>query len=163
MKILKSIILVAAVGMIPYSAMAQTNTTVPSSVTSDFARKYPGDEVKTWKIVDNQYVANFKMNERECEAYYSQDGSWLSTSVVMKHIKNLSPDVKAALSHSQYSSYHIDGAMRLHTPNQEMFIIEVDNNSGNKTVYDNVGSFDDRLLYYTSNGKLVKNVDNANE
>ncbi|MBS1525073.1 MAG: PepSY-like domain-containing protein [Bacteroidetes bacterium] len=163
MKKLKSIILIAAMGMISYSAMAQNHIAVPSSVTGDFALKYPGVEVNKWKMNNNEYVANFKMNGRECDAFYSKDGDWLSTQVVMKHLKNLSPDIKAAIRNSQYASYHIDGVKRMHTPNQEMFIIEVDNNSGNKMIYDNLGSYDDRLLYYTSDGRLVKNVNNANE
>jgi hypothetical protein len=164
MKTFKSVILVAAMGMISYQTMAQKANLVPAPVTSDFASKYPGVAVRNWKAAGNdQYVASFKLNGRQCEAYFAKDGTWQSTEVVMRHLKNLSPDIRMALRDSKYASYHIDGVKRLHMPTREMFIVEVDNNSGNKMIYDNIGSFDDQLLYFTANGKLLKAVNNSNE
>ncbi|MBS1533043.1 MAG: PepSY-like domain-containing protein [Bacteroidetes bacterium] len=163
MKTLKSLILAAAMGMISYQAIAQRSDRIPLSVTTDFASKYPGVKVRNWEAGNDQYVASFRLNGRQCEAYYAKDGAWRSTEVIMRHLKNLSPDIRKALRDSKYASYHIDGVKRLHMPNSEMFIVEVDNNSGNKMIYDNLGSFDDQLLYFTVNGKLVKTVNNANE
>lgn len=163
MKKLKIAILAAAMGMISYPAMAQKASAVPQSVTTDFSSKYPGVHVKNWKTQDNQYVAYFKMNGRQCEAFYTMNGDWLNTEIAMRHLKNLSPDIRSALRHSRYASYHIDGVERLRTPHEEMYIVEVDNNSGNKMLYDNIGSFDDQLLYFTHSGRLVKSVNNSNE
>jgi hypothetical protein len=163
MKTLKTLILAAAMGMISYHTMAQKGNGVPQPVIADFSSKYPGVQVKNWKTEKNQYVASFRMNRRQCRAFYAMNGDWLNTEVEMRHIKNLSPDIRAALRHSRYASYHIDEVKRLRTPNEEMYILEVDNNSGNKMIYDNVGSFDDQLLYFNHNGRLIKSVNNSNE
>lgn len=163
MKTFKTIVLVAAMGMISYQTTAQKGSSVPQAVTTDFASKYPGVHVKKWKRENNQYVASFKMNRRQCQAFYTLNGDWLNTQIEMRHLKNLSSDIRAALGHSKYASYHIDGVERLRTPHEEMYIVEVDNNSGNKILYDNIGSYDDQLLYFSHDGRLTKSVNNSNE
>jgi hypothetical protein len=163
MKTLKTIILIAAMGMISYHTMAQKANTIPQSVTADFSSKYPGIQVKKWNTENNQYVASFKMNGRRCQAFFTVNGNWLNTEIEMRHLKNLSPDIRTSLRNSRYASYHIDNVERLRTPHEEMYIVEVDNNSGNKMLYDNIGSFDDQLLYFTHSGRLIKSVNNSNE
>jgi hypothetical protein len=163
MKNLKNVVLAVAMGMISSYTLAQKGNDIPQSVINDFSSKYPGITVKNWKTKDNQYVASFKMNGRQCQAFYALNDEWLNTEITMRHLKNLSPVVRNAIRHSKYASYHIDDVKRLWTPHVEMFIVEVDNISGNKMLYDNIGSFDDQLLYFSHNGRLIKSVNNSNE
>lgn len=163
MKAIKTIILIAVMGMFSYQTMAQKIKEVPQAVQSDFSAKYPEVQVKKWQIDHGQYLASFKLNGRECIATYSPDGTWVSTETTMRHIKNLSPDIKASLRNSKFSSYNIDVVKDIKTPTKDMYMLEVDNNSGNKMLYDNIGSFDDELLYFSHSGQLIKSVNNSNQ
>src|SRR5581483_8635203 len=88
---------------------------------------------------------------------------WMSSERTMRHLKNVPGDVIASLRNGRYASYHIDDIRAVQTPTASLYMLEVDNNSGNKMIYDNIGSFDDQLLYFSGSGRLVKTVNNSNE
>ena len=41
---------------------------------------------------------------------------------------------------------------------QNMYEVEVDNNSGNQMVYENAGSVEDKMLCFNDDGKLIKTI-----
>jgi len=163
MKSVKTIILIVAIGIISFNTMAQTaDNKVPQAVLTSFSAKYPHAELKKWKANNNTYMARFIMNDKKYEASYSGNGNWLNTKRDIRHIKNLPDQIRMFLKSGSYASWHIDDMERLRTPSQNMYRVEVDNASGNKFTYEDAGSFEDYVLCFNDNGKLIKAVDNDN-
>lgn len=160
---IKTIVLIAAMGIISYPVIAQKMTSVPQSAIDDFSSKYNQAQLKNWKTENNEYIASFVMNNRKWQAYYDNNGHWVETERTIRHIKNLASDIRKSLRNSQFASYHIDEVRLIQTPSKTIYSLEVDNNSGNKMLYDNIGSFDDELLYFSPKGELIKTVNNSDE
>lgn len=158
---IKACILIAAIGMITYSAMAQnTYNKVPQAVLAAFSAKYPGVQLKKWKTNHNTSTAVFVMNNKKYQASYSNDGGWLNTVRNIKHTSGLPVEAMLYLKKGNYASWHIDNMERLRTPSQNIYQVEIDNASGNKMLYEDAGSFEDKLLSFNDNGKLIKATDN---
>jgi len=162
---LKSFILIAAIGVLSYNAIAQNKAIqAPQIVRTAFGNQYPQANLKKWSMEKGEYVARFKYNKRDWQAYYSADGNWLSSERNIKHLSTLPYDVRSALKNSQYASYYVDNMARIQMPSQSnMYRLRVDNNSGNKTAYENAGSVDNETLYFSEHGRLVKTVSGNNE
>ena len=108
---------------------------------------------------NNRYIASFIMDKRTCEATYNSDGKWLNTETTYRHAyKHLSPEMRYALRNSHFASYHVDQVQNLRLPSTDMFLLTVDNNSGNLSAYENAGSVDMETLYFNHNGKLIKSI-----
>ena len=162
MKNLKvTVILIAAMGIISYSAMAQkADNNVPQAVLTAFSAKYPQAQLKSWKTKHNTCTASFVINNKNYKAAYSTDGNWLNTVRNIRHTSSLPSEVSLYLKKGSYASWHIDDMERVRTPLQNMYQVEVDNNSGNKMIYEGGGSFEDKVLCFNDHGKLIKTVDN---
>ena len=157
----KTIALIAAIGLISYSSMAQQiGKDVPPAIVKEFSTKYPGVQLNSWKAKDNAYIASFIMNSKAYKASYSADGTWLNTERTIRHISSLPEGVKSYLKNGYFASWHIDNMERVRTPMQNMYEVEVDNNSGNQMVYENAGSVEDKMLCFNDNGKLIKTINN---
>ena len=161
MKTLKFILLIVLSSIISGGVFAQ-GSVVPALVKANFAAKYPQVHVKNWGKDHSEFVATFKLKEKKCQAFYAKDGSWLSTETNIP-VKDLDTAIRSYLKGSKYASYHIDRVADVDSPGEPMYLVEVDNNSGNKMMYDNLGSFDNELLYFNRKGELVKEVKNDNE
>jgi hypothetical protein len=161
MKTLKAVVLIALFGLFSLDSLAQF-ITVPPAVKANFASKYPQAHVKNWGKDHNEFVAAYKLNNKRCHAFFAQNGVWLSTETDIR-IKDLDPAIKTYLKDSKYASYHIDRVEDVDSPGSPLYLVEVDNNSGNKVMYDNLGSFDDELLYFDHTGQFVKEVKYDNE
>jgi hypothetical protein len=143
----KTIILIAAIGLISYSAMAQkAYNNVPQAVLTAFSAKYPQAQLKGWKTKDNTCIAKFVMNNKKYKASYSNDGNWLNTVRNIRHTSSLPDQARLYLKKSSYASWHIDNMQKLATPIQNMYQVEVDNASGNKILYEDAVSFEDKML-----------------
>ena len=162
MKSLKIIFLIAAMGVSTY-AMAQQKVVVPQSIVTDFSNKYPQARVKNWQAEKNQYIVSFVLNKQEVEARYNKDGNWISTATTLWHISDIPHKIIDSLRQSKFASYHINEAKNIETPSNTMYRLEVDNNSGNKQMYDNLGSYDNQWLYFSPDGQLIKYEANPNE
>jgi hypothetical protein len=156
---IKIIILVAAMGIISYPVMAQKANSVPLAVLTSFTAKYPQANVKKWEMNNGQYLAVFTMGKQHSSASFSSDGNWLSTKTDVR-ISKLPADIRYTLRNSRYSSYTIDDVKDVQMPSKNMYLLEVDNDSGNKMVYSNVGLVDDELLYFSQHGRLLESKDN---
>jgi len=156
---IKTIILIAAMWIISYSSMAQKGTEgVPQAVLTAFSAKYPQAQLKKWKTNHNMYTARFVMDNKKYEALYSGDGSWVNTVRNIRHSANLPDQVRLYLKKSSYASWHIDNMERLRTPSQNLYQVEVDNASGNRILYEDAVSFEDKMLCFNDNGKLIKTI-----
>jgi hypothetical protein len=156
---IKTIILVTAMGIISYSAIAQKTENVPQAVLTSFTAKYPQASVKKWEMNKGQYLAVFTMDKQRSSASFSKDGSWLSTQTDIR-ISKLPADIRYSLRNSRYASYTIDNVKDVQMPSKNIYQLEVDNDSGNKMVYNNVGLVDDELLFFSQHGRLLESKDN---
>lgn len=52
---------------------------VPGDVTQSFSMEYPSAKISYWSLEDNNYVAFFKDDGSDGQAYFSNDGTWLRT------------------------------------------------------------------------------------
>jgi hypothetical protein len=157
----KYCILVAAIGMLSYSAMAQKGSmNTPQIVRTAFANQYPQANLKKWSMDKGQYVAIFRYNKRDWQAHYSAGGNWLSSERSIKHMGSLPYSLRSALKSSKYASYYVDNMARLQMPSGNTYRLRVDNNSGNKMAYENAGSVDNETLYFSEHGRLIKAVSN---
>lgn len=152
--------LFAALSMITYYTKAQDiYRNIPSPATNSFSAKYPGVAVKNWKKNAGGYEALFKMNREKSTAYYDQSGNWLRTETNLP-ISKVPVNIRYALRQGDFASYHIDDVCNIHTPVTDMYRLEVDNNGGNPVSYTDFGSMDDRLLYFSTSGRLLKTKNN---
>lgn len=158
---IKTLILIAAMGIITIPAMAQNaNNIVPQNVQTAFSSKYPQAQLKAWKVKHDTCMAMFTLNTKKYVAKYAKDGDWYSTERIIRHESSLPPEVQAYLKTSKYASWYIDDMRKVNTPMQSMYVVYLDNDNGNQMVYENVGSVVDRALCFNDNGKLVKVIDN---
>ena len=159
MKSLKTIILIAAMGIISYTTKGQKANNIPPAVLTAFSAKYPQAQLKHWKIKNNVCTASFAAANKKYIASYSADGTWISTVRNIRHVSSL-PDQARMFLKKSYASWHIDNMERLRTPSQNVYQVEIDNDSGNKMHYEDAGSFEDYLLCFNDEGKLIKKIDN---
>lgn len=52
---------------------------VPTSVMNALEYEYPGVKVSAWELIENQFVANFKIDGLASKAYFSNAGEWVKT------------------------------------------------------------------------------------
>jgi hypothetical protein len=63
-------------------------------------------------------------------------------------------EAQVYLKNSKYASWHIDNLAKVQTPMSSMYMVQLDNHSGN-TSYENIGSDVTENLYFNSKGNLV--------
>jgi hypothetical protein len=97
---------------------------VPSSVQTSFSTQYPNASHITWSMYDveqtpidwdmtgwpalndNDYVANFDMNNDRYYAWYDQNGNWIGSTYAMNDYKSLPKDVTDMI-YDKYPGYTI--------------------------------------------------------
>lgn len=157
----KTIALIVVMGLISYNSMAQKATEmVPQAVLTAFSVKYPQEQLKNWKTKNNMYIASFAMANEKYKASFSNDGSWLSTETKIRKKANLPLQVQAYLKKSDYASWYVERMEKVQTPLQNMYQVQIDNNSGNPTSYSNAGALENKMLSFNRDGKLLKVVNN---
>jgi hypothetical protein len=161
MKNLKALIgLIAALGLISYHAMAQkVNDQIPQAVQSAFSTKYPQANLKNWKIKKDSCIASFIMDKRRYEASYSKNGNWLRVERNMRRTSSLPAEALLYLKKAIYASWHVDELEKVQTPSESLYLVQVDNNSGNQTAYENAGSVENKMLYFDESGKLIRVIE----
>ena len=128
------------------SGFAQTND-APATVQNSFKAKYGNVQVKDWDWEDDEemYEAEFKMNGKEYEAYFTADGTWMKTKAELKK-EELPAGVSSALNSGQYKAWNMGDRMEMDTPEGKMYKVKVENKD--QTMY----------LKYDANGKLVETM-----
>ncbi len=154
---MKTLSLLLSVTVFSFSVNAQQKITddVPGKVLAAFSSKYPGAEVRNWKTGENTYSAKFKTGNKSHCAFYSPGGAWLKTETKVQWTWNLPGEVKNALKSGGYAAWYIDNMKRVETPQQNIYVVHVDN-ANVLPGADYLNFKDDYNLYYNANGKLVK-------
>lgn len=153
-QIVKTIVFVLVMGFMSYSSMAQNKNKEPMAVSNAFSAKYPAAKLKNWKMRNDTCIAMFNMDKRHYRAFYTTNGTWIKTERNVKHLSTLPMPTQVYLKHSKYASWHIDNLAKVQTPMHNIYMVQLDNHSGN-TSYENVGSDETENLYFNSKGDLV--------
>ncbi len=115
-----------------------------SAVKSAFSSMYPEATTAEWEMKFTYYVAEFKLNNFETEAWFDTDASWVLTETDLNYAA-LPDSVVASFEASEYASWKRDDIDLLERPETEdVYILEVE--SGNTELN----------LYYAENGELMK-------
>lgn len=122
------------------------NIRVDRTIDNAFHNQYPSVTRVEWERKNDYYVADFRQNNAEIEAWYDHQGVWYMTETDVRYA-DLPQAVKDAFEQSEYAAWRIDDIDMLEYPDREtVYIIEIEQG---KAEYD---------LYYTSDGVLAKKM-----
>ena len=146
-----------AVGALAFTACDNDDdddgyTRVPAAVEAAFADRYGGHGRVDWDAERGGYcVAEFYMDGRECEAWYSPDGSWMMTEVDYgRNLQALPQAVQDGYNATTYAQdgWRIDDIDEIQRPGYEnVYKIEVEKDGQ-----------PDRDLYFDLGGTLFRDV-----
>ncbi len=141
--------LILALGFLALSCSDDDNFEPDNSaVKNAFATKYPGASVDEWEMKFTYYVANFRLDNNETEAWFESNANWVFTETDLTYAK-LPDAIKTSFEASEYKNWEKDDIDKIERPETEtVYILEVE--SGN-TELD---------LYYSEEGELMKTENN---
>ncbi|KAA9340584.1 PepSY-like domain-containing protein [Adhaeribacter soli] len=124
---------------------------VPALVTSAFNTKYPNMKVTDWDWERDKglYEAEFKMDGKEWEAYFTPEGAWEETETEI-HKNQLPAPVNKSLTAGPYSNWSMDDYTEMDTPEKGK-LYRVKAKDGNKKMY----------LTFDANGNMLETKDVA--
>ena len=121
---------------------------VPETVKSAFEAKFPAVVKAEWEKKSDYYVAEFRDNGLDMEAWYDSDAIWCMTETDLRTDLNELPGlVKNAFETSEYMDWRVDDIDKYERPSGVFYLIEVEK-SGQQ----------DRDLFYDEDGTLLKDV-----
>lgn len=119
---------------------------VDKAIENAFKQQYPDATRVEWEKKSDYYVASFRQNNTEAEAWYNTQAVWHMTETDVIYA-DLPQAVKTAFEASEYAGWKVDDIDKLECLGMEtVYIIEVE--QGN-TEYD---------LYYSPEGVFIKAV-----
>lgn len=123
----------------------QDGIRVDRQIESAFHDRYPLATRAEWEFRLGYYVADFRQNTAEAEAWFTPQGVWHMTETDVRYA-DLPSTVRSAFEQSEYyAGWRIDDIDMLEYPDREtVYIIEVEQN---RAKYD---------LYFTPDGVLAK-------
>jgi hypothetical protein len=109
---------------------------IPSSVLSHFKSTYPNASVRDWdRERDGSFEAEFTLNGKEWEAYYSSSGTWVRTERDVTR-QEVPQAVWDGLSKSNYATWKTDDMEEHQTPqHKSVYEIEVKKDGQKAYVY----------------------------
>jgi hypothetical protein len=121
---MKKIIIAILIGFVGAYAMAQENekeekqVNVPAAVKQNFTKDYPNVQVVTWKTEDNDFEAEFKLNDMDCSANYDKSGHRKEFEATIKNEQL----PKAALDYidKNYTDYKLVEAAKITNDKNEV-------------------------------------------
>ena len=122
------------------------NIRVDRGIEDAFRDRYPDATRAEWEFRQGYYVADFRQNLIETQAWYTPQGIWHMTETDVRYA-DLPQAVKGAFERSEFAGWRIDDIDMLEYPDREtVYIVEIEQA---KAEYD---------LYFTPDGVLVKAV-----
>jgi len=154
---LKLFFMLVAMGMLSLSIQScddDDDENAPQKWESAFVQKF-GNEAHSWSTRGAKYVAKFKQDNLEKEAWFDANGEWLMTETDIKY-ESLPTEVKTAfekLQTSTYKDWTRDDVDMLERKGMEtVYVIEVEKGKEEKD------------LYFDVKGNLLKeDVDNGKD
>ncbi len=147
------LILVPVIGTFVLSGCGDDDLRHPDNPTVEdaFTAKYAGATGIDWEKKGDYWVANFRKDAKDMEAWFGNDGEWYLTETDIP-FDALPEAVKTAFSASEYQAWHIDDIDMVERKGMEtVYVLEVE--KGDRE-YD---------LYYSSDGTLLKAVGDSND
>ena len=142
---MRIIIMIAVVSLISVLTNAQqlNESEVPEVVRKAFIQKFANvKEVKWSKESDNEFEAEFEINEHEQSANFDSSGKWLVTEIGIKNAELPQP-VQATIT-KEFAGYKIDEAKKGESADKGIFY-EVELKSG-KIKYEVQLSVDGKVI-----------------
>lgn len=95
-------------------------------VLATFRNQYPDTDFVEWEKEGSFFVAEFRIEGIEAEAWYDKNGQWISTEVEIA-AANLPEKVKTAFAHTGYAGWKIEDCDQIIRPQDTLYLIEVEN------------------------------------
>lgn len=146
-RLIKFPILLLAAFTIGFVSCSDDDDYIPEDiVVKAFADKYPGVNKVEWETKRDYKVAEFILNNKECEAWFDVQGNWLLTETDLL-LSDLPLAIQESHTKGQYSAWHVDDIDMIERYNMAtVYIIEVEKGET------------DIDLYYAEDGQLIKEV-----
>lgn len=121
---------------------------VPVAIKTAFEAKFPSVIKADWDRKSGYYVAEFRDNGVEMEAWFDSDAVWCMTETDLRTDLNALPGlVQNAFQTSEYADWRVDDIDKYERPTGVFYLIEVEK-SGQQ----------DRDLFYAEDGSLLKDT-----
>ena len=121
------------------SASAFSQKSAPENIKKEFAKKYPtAQNVKWGSEGDNEWEAEFKMNEKEMSASYDNSGKWLETETEISS-KELPSEVTSTIK-EEFAGYKTGEMSIIENPELKGFEIALKKGKTSlEVIFDNNG------------------------
>jgi hypothetical protein len=151
------IILLAVISLVSFSACSQKNP--PDNVKKEFSQKFAGARSVKWDSEkENEWEAEFKMNEKEMSVCFDNSGKWLETEAEVS-AKELPASVANTLK-NEFSGFKTDEISTIENPEMKGFEIALKNKETEITV---IISADGTVLKKESAGENKEEAINEKE
>lgn len=116
----KLFFMITVVALFSITACGEGTTTVPSSVKSAFAQKFPKATKVKWDMEnEKEWEAEFKMDGKEYSANFEVSGLWKETEYEIK--KSEIPSLVKATLDKEFAGYKIEEAEVSETTQGKVF------------------------------------------
>lgn len=105
---------------------------VDQTIESAFKSQYPDITRVGWEMKAGYYVAEFRVNGLEAEAWYTSEGVWYMTETDVRYA-DMPQAVKSTFEASEYATWRIDDIDHYKTTTNEFYLLELE--SGNREVH----------------------------
>lgn len=123
---MKYFLLAFAIGTLTLQSCSDDNDevkNVPETVKSAFAQKYPETAVREWDKKSGMYVAEFRNENLEAEAWFTSDGLWVRTET---DYRGTLPEAVKSYITNNYPEASIDDVDLISTPSGEYYEVELE-------------------------------------
>lgn len=122
---------------------------IPHAVINSFEYEYPGLKVRTWELVENQFVANFRSDGLPSKAYFSNVGEWVKTLIPIPR-KELPTEIVRYVD-KEYPDFVINfSSLQQIADERTHYYIEVKRDGIGQTI---------SKLTFTDKGALMERID----
>jgi uncharacterized membrane protein YkoI len=125
------VIAVALLFVVNVKAQKISSENVPAVVKEAFKKAYPIVEKLEWELDEENYQADFTLNNREKFVKYDNQGKWIQTESPITII-SLPKAVRKSIN-KKYNGYNINESLKLENSSGTFYLIEL---SKSNLVYD---------------------------
>lgn len=134
---------------------ANAASTPPQVVVTAFATRFPDVQVKKWSESQQTWYATFRWKGKKTYAYYTPDGNWKATEVLMHWSWNLPEKVKQAWKHSDFAAWYLSDIGKIETPDGMLYALHVNNSPLLNSDHAQI-DHDEYVIFFNEKGELVR-------